>query len=128
MTHDDHTLSVIRAALEAAAKRCECEAETMALNALFVDGVEALRMEAEVIRSIDPATIEVPSPWVSVSEGLPDEGVTVILFQPKVLEINAILGHPYIVSNAWYVRCGAAERADCTHWTPLPPAPKEGEE
>lgn len=60
-----------------------------------------------------------PSPWISVEERLPDDGVLVIV------AYRWILGEILYASDAYHIDYGWEDYDDVVAWMPIPELPKE---
>lgn len=60
-----------------------------------------------------------PSPWISVEERLPDDGVLVIV------ACRWILGEILYASDAYHIDYGWESYDDIIAWMPIPQLPKE---
>ena len=60
-----------------------------------------------------------PSPWISVEDRLPDDGVLVIV------ACRWILGEILYVSDTYHIDYGWEDYEDIIAWMPIPELPKE---
>ena len=126
MTRDEE---IKRATLEAAAKQMEHDAESLRMLDYNSRKARCLDWEADVIRAIDPASIEVSSPWVSVKDRLPDDDLNhfvacifdvqgccvMVAWKKTILDI-------YTCAEG--ITIGTKDAPAFTHWMPIPPLPE----
>ncbi|HCP6331911.1 TPA: DUF551 domain-containing protein [Escherichia coli] len=68
----------------------------------------------------EPATV--PGKWIPVSERMPEDRISVILWDAEIGEVTS--GH-YSHKTQTFYHCGDAIENEITHWMPLPAAPQE---
>lgn len=68
----------------------------------------------------DPATV--PGKWIPVSERMPEDRISVILWDAEIGEVTS--GH-YSHKTQTFYHCGDAIENEITHWMPPPCAPQE---
>ena len=71
---------------------------------------------------IDMPTVS-PYEWISVEDGLPEDGVPVLVYKYKYSEVYGNMETAYINNGHWRGSIGEA----ITHWMPLPTPPTEKE-
>lgn len=64
------------------------------------------------------------SGWISVEEGLPKQGVPVLVYKNRNSDAYGNMETAYFDNGRWRGACGEF----ITHWMPLPEAPKGGAE
>lgn len=96
-------VTIRRELLERIAQGCSCEVTTDALD-------EILAAPAPV-----PA-----SPWVAVSERLPNVTQEVIVFS----SFEGVCAGVLDSYGEWFAPCSEYKLTRVTHWMPLPPAPE----
>ena len=68
----------------------------------------------------EPATV--PGKWIPVSERMPEDRISVILWDAEIGEVTS--GH-YSHKTQTFYHCGDAIENEITHWMPPPCAPQE---
>lgn len=68
----------------------------------------------------EPATV--PGKWIPVSEQMPEDRISVILWDAEIGEVTS--GH-YSHKTQTFYHCGDAIENEITHWMPPPCAPQE---
>ncbi|QLO55166.1 DUF550 domain-containing protein [Klebsiella grimontii] len=68
----------------------------------------------------EPATV--PGKWIPVSERMPEDRISVILWDAEIGEVTS--GH-YSHKTQTFYHCGDAIENEITHWMPLPAGPQE---
>lgn len=68
----------------------------------------------------EPATV--PGKWIPVSERMPEDRISVILWDAEIGEVTS--GH-YSHKTQTFYHCGDAIGNEITHWMPPPAAPQE---
>ncbi|HHC2127603.1 DUF551 domain-containing protein [Klebsiella pneumoniae] len=64
----------------------------------------------------------VPGKWIPVSERMPEDRISVILWDAEIGEVTS--GH-YSHKTQTFYHCGDAIENEITHWMPPPCAPQE---
>ncbi|HIC8751214.1 TPA: DUF551 domain-containing protein [Klebsiella pneumoniae] len=64
----------------------------------------------------------VPGKWIPVSERMPEDRISVILWDAEIGEVTS--GH-YSHKTQTFYHCGDAIENEITHWMPLPAGPQE---
>ena len=63
--------------------------------------------------------------WISVTERLPGEFISVLVCIPSEAPLPMVK-EAYLANGWWATKMAIFKQEDITHWMPLPEAPKEG--
>ncbi len=85
-----------------------------------VDAWHRLLAAAPQSPGSEPATV--PGKWIPVSERMPEDRISVILWDAEIGEVTS--GH-YSHKTQTFYHCGDAIENEITHWMPPPCAPQE---
>ncbi|MBC3639990.1 DUF551 domain-containing protein [Klebsiella sp. Kps] len=85
-----------------------------------VDAWHRLLAAAPQSPGSEPATV--PGKWIPVSERMPEDRISVILWDAEIGEVTS--GHCSHKTQTFY-HCGDAIENEITHWMPPPCAPQE---
>lgn len=85
-----------------------------------IKAFKAMLTAAPQLPGSEPATV--PGKWISVSERMPEDRISVILWDAEIGEVTS--GH-YSHKTQTFYHCGDAIENEITHWMPPPCAPQE---
>lgn len=90
-----------------------------------IDGIK--RIVSELVAATQPQNApqnipEIISGWIPVSERMPEDRISVILWDAEIGEVTS--GH-YSHKTQTFYHCGDAIENEITHWMPPPCAPQE---
>ncbi|MCJ4737793.1 DUF551 domain-containing protein [Klebsiella pneumoniae] len=93
-------------------------------EAEYVEGWNACRaaMLAAAPQSPSSELATVPGKWIPVSERMPEDRISVILWDAEIGEVTS--GH-YSHKTQTFYHCGDAIENEITHWMPPPCAPQD---
>lgn len=93
-------------------------------DVIIKDPVTGQERADTVIRAADLCGDEVPSPWISVKDALPEDFDTKVVWTDR-----GILYLATFTGMRWYTSGGETIRdEEVTHWMPLPPPPEGGQD
>lgn len=93
-----------------------------------IDGIKRIVRELAAAPHDTPAlnsvqsVVTVPGKWIPVSERMPEDRISVILWDAEIGEVTS--GH-YSHKTQTFYHCGDAIENEITHWMPPPCAPQE---
>lgn len=85
-----------------------------------IKAFKAMLTAAPQLPGSEPATV--PGKWIPVSERMPEDRMSVILWDAEIGEVTS--GH-YSHKTQTFYHCGDAIGNEITHWMPPPAAPQE---
>lgn len=85
----------------------------------FRDRVNPFNINHDFIEGAEWADANQPSPWISVEDKLPDDGVLVIVAH------RWILGEILYASDVFHIDYGWEDYDDVVAWMPIPELPKK---
>lgn len=92
-----------------------------AINPTYRAMLAAAPHDTPALNSVQ-SVVTVPGKWIPVSERMPEDRISVILWDAEIGEVTS--GH-YSHKTQTFYHCGDAIENEITHWMPPPCAPQE---